>query len=548
MKKIQLYLIAILLFGIAISSCTEFLDQETIDPETPPVASLEVSAVADSSFTLNFSSDKAGYLGYALVSDTTVMATALNILSGSIAGESSTIANEVFESESAGSYTINISGLNPNKYYKVFCSATNANGVQSNLESYLFKTNDNYGPSLMETSPSRSLDPEQSTDFEVVLTFDEPIGSVDASKFTFKYYNEDIEATAGSAEVNPANSKQVIVKQAKEALAGDYVFLSYEEGAVKDLSGNSAAARESGIVEGAAAGLYWRAENISWDFAVENIMPQAGSATSDLDFMVTLKAEFPVVLNEDYAEGDVRFVATSAGKSTTYFLTADYISVTDSNIVIYKPFTPSYGENVYLEIDEGVFLNDFDNPNGVIESGIDGIANEDDPITEVGWFMSYGYTRDLVIGTYMFSGVSYWEDSNEQFEVEIIADPADDSKVIINGFYGSTTPIPATFDGDFGTLTVVCEEDYLLGDLFEDGGETYFWSYEEDKFVINISSDGNMVTDANYWLALYWVAADGSTEGWKNIFTGSTWTKQEIPDKSASIFGKYLMTSNPERK
>lgn len=548
MKKIQLYLIAILLFGIAISSCTEFLDQETIDPETPPVASLEVSAVADSSFTLNFSSDKAGYLGYALVSDTTVMATALNILSGSIAGESSTIANEVFESESAGSYTINISGLNPNKYYKVFCSATNANGVQSNLESYLFKTNDNYGPSLMETSPSRSLDPEQSTDFEVVLTFDEPIGSVDASKFTFKYYNEDIEATAGSAEVNPANSMQVIVKQAKEALAGDYVFLSYEEGAVKDLSGNSAAARESGIVEGAAAGLYWRAENISWDFAVENIMPQAGSATSDLDFMVTLKAEFPVVLNEDYAEGDVRFVATSAGKSTTYFLTADYISVTDSNIVIYKPFTPSYGENVYLEIDEGVFLNDFDNPNGVIESGIDGIANEDDPITEVGWFMSYGYTRDLVIGTYMFSGVSYWEDSNEQFEVEIIADPADDSKVIINGFYGSTTPIPATFDGDFGTLTVVCEEDYLLGDLFEDGGETYFWSYEEDKFVINISSDGNMVTDANYWLALYWVAADGSTEGWKNIFTGSTWTKQEIPDKSASIFGKYLMTSNPERK
>jgi hypothetical protein len=550
MKKIQSYLIAILMFGIAITSCTEFLENETMNADTPPVASIEVSAVADSSFTLNISSDKAGYLGYVVVSDTTVSPTVLNILSGSLAGESSTVESEVYESESAGNVTLNITGLNPDQYYKVFCSATNSNGVQSNLASYLVKTDDNYGPSLASISPSRSLDAEQELDFEIVLTFDEPIGSVDASKFSFMYYSEDIEVEAGSVVINANNSMQVTVTQPKEALAGDYVFLSFELGAVNDLSGNPVSAMESGIVEGAAVGLYWRAENIAWNFDVSQIIPEAGSATSDLNFSVAIEADFPISLNEDYADGDIRFIVTSSGKSSTYYITADYISVADSSIVIYKPFTPSYGEQVYLEINEGVFLDDFDNPNGVIESGIDGIANDDDAVTEVGWFMSYGYSRDLVIGTYLFSGTSYWEGSDESFEVEITADPSDESKVIINGFYGSTTPIPATFDGNFGTLTVNCEEDYLLGDLFADGGETYFWSYGETEFVVNVSSSGDMVTGSDYWLALYWVAADGSAEGYQNIFTASTWTKSasSSANKSATILTKHLIPSNLERK
>ncbi len=549
MKRIQSYLIAILMFGIALTSCTEFLENETMDAETPPVASIQVSAVADSSFTLNISSDKAGYLGYLVVSDTTVTPTVLNVLSGSYSGESTTVSSAVYEMESAGGMTLNITSLSPNKYYKVYCSATNANGVQSNLASYLVKTDDNFGPSLTNISPSRSLAAEQVSDFEVILTFDEPIGSADASKFVFKYYFEDVEAEAGSAEINPDNTMQVIVTQPKEALAGDYVFLSYGDGAVEDLSGNPVSAWESGIIEGSAVGLYWRAENIAWDFDVANISPEAGSATSDIDFSVVIETEFPVSLNEDYADGDIRFIVTSAGKSSIYYVTADYISVADSSIFIYKPFTASYGEYVYLEIDEGVFLDDFDNPNGVIESGVDGIANDDDPITEVGWFMSYGYTRDLVIGTYLFSGASYWgDDANESFEVEITADPSDESKVIINGFYGSSTPIPATFDGDFGTLTVNCEEDYLLGDLYADGGETYFWSYEESEFVMDISSSGDLVTGSDYWLALYWVAADGSDKGWVNIFTQSTWTKQAESGKSAHVFKKHLIKSDLERK
>ncbi len=525
MKKIQSYLIALLVFGMAISSCTEFPENETIDPETPPVVTLTVSNVADSSFTLNIASDKAGYLGYLLVSDTSLAPSALNILSGSYAGESSTLANEKFESESAGNMTMNITGLLPNKYYKVFSSATNPNGVESNLASFLVKTDDNYGPSLSSSSPSRSLSPAQATDFEVVLTFDEPIGSADASMFAFKYYFEDVEAAPISAVINPENTKQVIITQSKEALAGDYVFLSFEEGAVADLSGNPVSAWESGIVEGSAVGLYWRAENISWDIDVALISPEISTAISDLDFSVEIKTEFAVSLNEEYTDGDIRFIVTSTGKTSTYYVTSDYIAVTDTNIVIYKPFTPSYGDNVYLEINEGVFLDALDNPNTVIESGNDGIANEGDPVTEVGWFMSYGYSRDMVIGTYTFSGVSYWAGNDESFDVEIVADPEDETKVIINGFYGSATPIPATFDGDFATLTVAAEEDYLLGDLFGDGGQTYFWSYQETQFVMNIASNGDMVTDPNYWLALYWEASDGSDAGWVNIFTQSTWTK-----------------------
>jgi len=526
MKRIIAYIFTLLALGY-ITGCTQLEDYESSEVLPQPTASLSVSAVADSSFALDISSDKAGILGYALLSDTSASVVAISILSKSISSGASTLSSNTFDLTGGGSTTLNITGLMPNSFYKVFVASSNTDGVESEVKSLIVKTDDGVGPSLVSTGPSKSLNATQTTGFDVVLTFDEPIGVVDGSKFTFTYYIDGVEVPAESATIDPENSKKVIVSQSKMAYAGDYVFLSYGAGAVEDLSGNPVSEYVSGVINGSPVGLYWRVENMGWNIDVATVVPVKGTAVSDPNFSIQFKTPFPVTLSDDVVDGSVRFIVKTAGKTTIYDVPAANLDVNaaDSTFTIYKPFTPTYGEMVYVEIDGGVLLDDYDNPNNVIESGIDGIANEGDPVTEVGWLISYGYTRDMIIGTYTFAGTSYWSGADESFDVEIAADPNDASKVIITGFYGSSTPIPATFDGDFATLTVSAEEDYLLGDLFGDGGETYFWSYDESEFVINIQPNGDMVTDPYYWLALYWVAVDNSDEGWVNIFTESTWTK-----------------------
>jgi len=525
MKKIIAYIFTFLAFSFMLG-CTQFEDYKSSDVLQQPTATLSVAAIADSSFTLDISTDKAGILGYAVLSDTSSSVAAISILSQSIGGGASTVASTTFSLDAPGGTSINMGGLMPNSYYKVFAASSNTDGVESEVKSFLVKTDDGVGPTLVSTSPANTTT-DLASDFIMVLVFDEPIGAVDASKFSLNYFIEGVDAGINSAVIDPDNNKQVIVTQSLEAYAGDYVFLSYEEGAVEDLSGNPVEAMLSGVNGGSAVGIYWRTENIGWDIDVTTIVPERGTAVSDPEFYVQFKTPFVVTLSEDVVDGSVRFIVKTEGKTTIYDVPADNLMVdeSDSTFTIYKPFVPTYGEMVYLEIDEGVLLDDYENPNNVIESGIDGISNEDDPVTTVGWLISYGYSRDMILGTYTFSGISYWEGADESFDVEIVADPEDESKVLINGFYGSAVSIPATFDGDFATVTVSAEEDYLLGDLFDDGGETFFWSYEDTKFVMNILPNGDLVTDPNYWLALYWVAADASDEGWVNIFTQSTWSK-----------------------
>ena len=70
MKKILIYIIAIFSIGVYISGCNQLEDYESSEVLSRPTATLSVSAVGDSSFTLGISTDMAGYLGYAVSSDT----------------------------------------------------------------------------------------------------------------------------------------------------------------------------------------------------------------------------------------------------------------------------------------------------------------------------------------------------------------------------------------------------------------------------------------------------------------------------------------------
>lgn len=536
MKKIQIYLIAILTLGMVIAGCNNQMeDYESTPADAAPTATIAVEGVGDSTFTLTIGSNASGYLGFILVSDTTLMPAAINIISGNWDGEAGVIATTAYKLDASGTMVLPLGGLLPDSYYKVYTAASNTDGMESEVVSYTIKTNDNYGPTFSSSSPEISEDAVVAIGADIVLSFDEPIlkGS---GKFTFNYFTEGVSMDADSVVVN---GNSITIVQPHMAYAGDYVFLSWEEGAVTDLSGNVCEARESAFIAGTGlVGNYYRTVNVGWAIETDSITPSE-AALSDLNFAIKIIAPFAVELNQDYVDGDLSLFVTGSGMSSTYSLAASNIMVTDSAIMIMKPFTPDYGQTVSLIINEGVFLEaGYDNPCTAIESG------------SVEWFMSYGYTRDMIIGTYTFAGTSYWAGADESFDVEIIIDSTDASMVYIDGFYGSDSLIPATFDGDFATLTVECTEDYLLGEVSGDSTETYFWSYEEEEFVLDIAANGDMVTGADYWLALYFEHLDGS-EGWQNIFTASTWTKKAVAvasNKSAFIRPQNMIQSELKRK
>lgn len=551
MKNTILYLFAILTIGIFIVGCDNLETFESSQVTAAPTATLAVSEVADSTFTLDISTDKAGYLAYLVTSDTSRVVTAIGILSNAYSSTAGTAAIETFKLESAKDVVTTIGGLMPNSYYKVYAVSSNTDGVESEVASFLVKTDDGVGPSFVSSTPEKSNVDDKEADLKIVLTFDEPIDTALASKFTFTYFFEGKETKAESALVNKDNPFEVIVTQSHNGLSGDYIFLAFEEGAVIDLSQNPInEALVSGNDDDGLFGLYWRISKKGWTLDPTKFTPKNGSAVEDPDFIIEFKA--PVAVKNNAKDGSIKLIVVGAGVKSIYEVPAANITLGDDKktIQVEKPFTPTYGEMIYIEIKAGTFTDNFGNPNIVIESGIDGIAGADDPITKIGWLISYGYTIDMVIGNYTFNGINHPNPdygTDKSFDVEIVADPENDDQVLILGFYGSKTPIPAVFNGDFATLTVTPpEDDFLLGDIFDDGGETYFWSDDAEVFVLNIQANGDLITDPAYFLDVYWVSADESEEGFVNVFVESTWTKLAGGEGKAK--GNNIIKSKPINK
>ena len=84
MKKRILYFLALLSLGYIVG-CTQFEDYQSTEVLTKPTATLSVSNVADSSFIIDLSTDKAGYLGFVVLKDTAAQVPAISILSQSLA-------------------------------------------------------------------------------------------------------------------------------------------------------------------------------------------------------------------------------------------------------------------------------------------------------------------------------------------------------------------------------------------------------------------------------------------------------------------------------
>ncbi len=276
MKNRILYILALLSMGYFVG-CTKFEEYQSTEVLIKPVATLSVSDVADSGFVIDISTDKAGYLGFAILSDTALQVQAISILSQSLAGDPSTLILQTYKLTGAGSTSLGIGGLMPNTYYKVAVASSNIDGVESDVKTFLVKTNDGIGPSFKSSSPAISSSAAVSVGSDIVLTFDEPIKVNPNKKFTFTYYFEGvtIDITLDNTKVS---GNTITVPQPHVGHAGDYFFLSWEAGAVIDLSGNPCNERISGVVNGSLVGNYYRFEKVGFSVSDKTVLPESGSA------------------------------------------------------------------------------------------------------------------------------------------------------------------------------------------------------------------------------------------------------------------------------
>lgn len=387
MNKIILGTASVLL--VLFVSCAKFENYESKQLASAPTLKIAREEIMDSSVVVSFTSSTTGFLSFALFEgkgnptpDSSALIQ-LNVNAMQMGSGELTVANQPV--------WVEMNGLKQNTNYELFAVSQNNDGVLSKVtNALLITTTDKHGPELSDIDPAVSTDDEQSTDFQIFLSFDEPISTADAGKFIFTYFLEGADAVASSAIVNPDDPYQVIVSQSREAHSGDYVFLSFSDGAVEDIVGNKVGSFESGVDDtGAPFGLYWRTARVGWDIDLESVNPAAGTTISDPEFTIEFKTT--VATKNKVADGSVRLIVVNENVTSIYKVLAENVILADDEetVTITKPFTPISGDSIYLEIDAGAFTDNYGNPNNVIESGKDGINPDYNSVTEIGWVLSY---------------------------------------------------------------------------------------------------------------------------------------------------------------
>jgi hypothetical protein len=532
MKRILFYFLAIISIGAFIAGCDQFDEYESSEVLAQPTTTLTISAVEDSSFVLDVSTDMAGYLGYVVASDTTLTAPeAITIISGSLDGASGVLDINTYQLESAGGQSATMVDLMPNTYYKVFAASSNADGVESVVEMQLVKTDDGIGPTFVSSSPGISNQPTVAIGTSIVLTFDEPIQVNPEKKFTFTYYFEEVTVDV-SVDNESVSGKTVTIPQPRDGHAGDYFFLSWEAGAVEDLSGNACAERVSGVIEGSLRGNYYRFVKVPFEFALTSVVPANGSVISLADTYVDISYAFPVELSEDLTDDMVKFRYTSFdGKVVTEVSAAEYCEIIDDTTLrVTQPHEPAAGDVISLYLEEGVVLDGYGNPN----EASDFVLN---------WTLPR-LTIESLVGEYTVSGISYFDESVVTDIVTIILDPENPNGLLISGLFESLTGTNLHVEGifDAATSTILIQEQVIGVD------DTYYYTVSsvsgDYSITVTIGEDGNMTSV----LALNLYDLEFNWIGYGEYVPSATWTKSSTKSSVLRSTNERVIKSIPLRQ
>lgn len=506
------------------ASCeSEMLEEyESIDVTDAPSLEITVTDVQDSVFVIDYSIAAKGWLFVAVMEgneESVTEPTQEEMRFQNLSDAAFNTHFKIDEDEYMMSDTVEVTGLEQNTEYVVFVMPGSVDGVNGEIMKTSLVTSDIYTPEWVGTTPVISSQPSQPIDFAVDLTFDEPVLVNNSDGFVFRYLNiQTFEFNDVVAESVSASGNTVTVVQAAEPIPGQYVFLSVSDDAVKDRSDNMFAGFTSGLSdEGALEGHFWRAEFSAVSVVEDGVSPEIGEAQQDNEFEIVLTFDLPMDFNR--SEGSVVYdpqnviLSYDIGQtSTNVGVPADNIAFDGNVVTITQPRSAVFGETVSLIVNEGAFRTVYGSPVAAIEKG------------DMAWLVSFGYERDMILGSYVIEDmVSHFDGPIDlTLNIEITAHDEDLDKVLINNLLDSETPIEAIFNGDFATLTIPGGQLLSAGTLNPDWSVEVWNGYVDDGTAVGfIESDGTILMEG---LGFYLYDLAGEGLGYWDLFPTSTWS------------------------
>lgn len=489
--------------GLMTTSCISFDDPVTENYGVGPTATITVTETTDSTFTFTVNPGE-NALYYSILVDQSADTAAVDAES-LLKGTYASVYNVVKNTNDAATFTYNMRKANgaplclPGKTYQIYAVAATDKGVFGEVAVATVSTTDQLAPRPTQYE----YDAAEKT---MYVLFSEAIarGEGAVKAVSYKYYDLVNGKFAGEEveEVEVVVDGDVIAITANTN-PGAYVAFSWEAGAFVDAAGHACKALNSGfsMQQGDFVGLVGENDTEAFEVTEVNVVePAIGGTIGDWEaFYGTLIFDMNVFANTKAAADAVTLTYKNAKSETTIKLTYGEHWDTSANTFIFVlPKEPEFGDKVSIKIAEGAFTDAYGNPNAEVE-----FADA--------WLRSYGFTRDLVVGNYIFAHQSGF-DGNVYTATSSIAADAKENVVAIAGFADYTDDgvadctIKGVFNGDYGTITVPCGqiigEDVVVMDDNVTTAEVWVVLEEYDgaeQIVFQVDEEGTIVNQGNMW-------------------------------------------------
>ena len=528
MKKIIFSLAVVL--GLA--SCNSWDDEQTQNYGDGPAITIDLTTTADSSFTFTVNpAQGTNYYTYTVVEGTEAeevdASQLLKNAIGGIAGGIKKYSENASITETMRNAKTNAPLCSPNTSYVIYAVAASDKGVIGKVASQVVTTTDGETPVVEAVKPS---------DSGVQVLFSESV-QFNSELISAKYYLEWDESF--TAKPIPAEDLTILAMdnivnfKVNNVPAGAYVFISWCEGAFVDSKGNKCPAMNSdfNMSTGAIEGVNMHLANVAWDINPENIGPDAGSLISDYKtWQGTITfAENVYRNNSEVKTGDIYVKYANSRKSTTIALDPTEWEVKDNVVTFRLPEAASAGDVITVGIKENVLFDVCGNGNNAFVSS-----------TNDAWWKYFAPTKDMVLGNFGFTYVSYFDDEHKWYErgnLTIAENPEVENGIIVSNFYLDGSELEGYVDVAAGKMYLYSGQ--VIGSYTNSKGATYglalFTITDGDVVTFDINADGTLTSQDMGVLAFDETFAEEL--GWFDVFAPAVFTKQ-----AASSAAKRAMT------
>lgn len=545
MKKI---LFSILAAAAVAVSCTKFAEDAPIvftDAEAPEVTA---KTTGDNQIYVTVTGKQStSFFTYAVIEGKAEKIDSVALLKGGFASNAVKIDDKpvaaVLNFAETQVVKLSVTGLTSNTTYTVYAVASNAQGKVSSVVTASATTTDGTNPQLIYDKYESA---EKDSLLAFAVPFDDPVSVGKAAEVTAhffaRYGGKDAEGnfveqksvTIPADYIAADGSVLYVYVPEEEYVPGAYVSITYSEGTVVNALGAGCAAFEYASVayDSTEQAVVWNGicaqyKNVAFKLSLK---PEGdGEADDDTPGKADDEEDEDEEGDEFEIFSDWESLVMKSYAQTGYPLagrkkTTAAISVVDGDgrTVSYTGQQLTIVDNtegiIGVALDEDPGFGTYVSYTVAAESVLDiyGNSNEEFTVTK-GYFCSYGYTADDIIGTYAVSSYNAFTGAKSpvySFAVEA-SDDAEKGNIVITDYLGIKGKIYAKFDFDNGFFSVK-KGNIFSGDKTS-GYCTYF--YEDSEAIFNVPAAG--VITSEYYIGAATVV-NGSMTGYAQDEAGNT--------------------------